>query len=262
VSFSFGDNWERFLDEMHPKALERMAAYVADWLGADLTGRTLIDIGSGQGLTSLIAHQAGASVTSIDVDSRSVAATTRLWERAERPGSWRVLSGSILDRGFVTSLGSFDDVLSWGVLHHTGDVWSAIGNAASLVRPEGRLWIALYTRTYTSSRSIRTKRLYNRAPPIIQRAWRGGYGAAKLAKSALRGEFHPIRRYHEERGMDWWRDIEDWLGGLPYQPVAPGDVLAVLRPLGFELERLQDALGEGGNDVYLFRFGGKSTLQQ
>ena len=47
VSFSFGRNWERYLDEMPADALERMTSYVVDWLGNDLAGQRLIDIGSG-----------------------------------------------------------------------------------------------------------------------------------------------------------------------------------------------------------------------
>ncbi len=97
------------------------------------------------------------------------------------------------------------------------------------------------------------KRTYNRAPGPIKKVWRGVYGTQKIGKALLRGNLGSIRHYHEQRGMHWWRDIEDWLGGLPYEPVAPGEVLARLRPQGFTLERLEDALGEGGNDVYLYR---------
>src|SRR5690348_13846168 len=97
VTFSFGENWNRYLDHLPPIALERMAAYVAGWLGSDLSGRDLVDIGSGQGLTSLVAHQAGARVTSIDADPASVAATGRLRSRAGDPDSWRVFEGSIPD---------------------------------------------------------------------------------------------------------------------------------------------------------------------
>ena len=45
-------------------AIEHMATYVADWLGRDLNGKRLVDLGSGQGLTSLVTHEAGASVVS------------------------------------------------------------------------------------------------------------------------------------------------------------------------------------------------------
>lgn len=250
--FSFGENWQRFLDELHPLALERMATYVADWLGEDLRDCALVDIGSGQGMTSLVAYQAGACVTSIDIDPASVAATDRLRHFAGDPECWRTIEGSILDLGLIEQLGTFDVVASWGVLHHTGDLWTAIDNAAAMVNPGGRLWIALYTRTRKSWRSLRTKRLYNRTPRSLRRLVRGLYAAPKLASMALSRDFSPIRRYHEERGMSWWRDIEDWLGGLPYEVAGPGEVLARLRPRGFELVRLHDAQWEGDNDVYLF----------
>ncbi len=247
ITFSFGRNWQKYLDSMPETAVERTVQYVRDWLG-DLKGLTLLDIGSGSGLTALAAHRLGATVRTFDADPASVAATERL-----AGGKWENGAGSILDKDFVASLGTFDVVSSWGVLHHTGDVWTAIDNAASLVRPGGRLWIALYTRTHAERRSLRTKRMYNVSPDVVKRVWRGAYGIAKLGKATLRRDFHPMRRYQEERGMSWWRDTEDWLGGLPYQPVGPGEVLARLRPSGFDLERLHDALGEGRTDVYLFR---------
>ena len=148
---------------------------------------------------------------------------------------WSIRQGSILDPAFVGELGTFDVVVSWGVLHHTGDMWRAIDNAASLVTPGGQLWIALYHRTRRSGRSLRTKRLYNRTPATIKPLFRGIYAAPKIVKMAAKRDFSPITRYGDERGMTWWRDIEDWLGGLPDQVAGPGEVLARLRPRGFDL---------------------------
>ena len=112
--------------------------------------------------------------------------------------------------------------------------------------------IALYHKTVRSPRSLRTKRLYNRLPEPLKPAFRGAWAAPKLAKMALRRDFSPITDYHGSRGMNWWRDVEDWLGGLPYEVAGPGEVLARLRPYGFVLTRLTDAEWEGSNDVYLF----------
>src|SRR5262245_50586325 len=125
ISFSFGRNWQKYLDAMPEAAVERTVAYVHGWLG-DLKGLTFLDIGSGSGLTAFAAFRLGARVRSFDADPASVAATARLSD-----GAWENGPGSILDDPFVASLGTFDIVSSWGVLHHTGDVWKAINNAAT-----------------------------------------------------------------------------------------------------------------------------------
>jgi SAM-dependent methyltransferase len=254
ISFSFGDNWQRFLDELHPRAVEAQAAYFADWLPESIEGRRFLDIGSGSGIASLVAYQRGAEVWSFDSDRRSVAATSRLRERAGAPERWTVLEGSILDPGFTARLGVFEIVLSWGVLHHTGALWRALDEASALVEAEGLLWIALYTRTPKSNRSLRIKRAYNRLPrylkPLARLAYAGRQVVHHLAHSR---SLAPILHYHEERGMSWWRDIEDWLGGLPYEVSSPEEVRQRLEKRGFRLERLQRATGEGGTDVYLFR---------
>jgi 2-polyprenyl-6-hydroxyphenyl methylase/3-demethylubiquinone-9 3-methyltransferase len=256
VTFSFGHNWQKFIDDMPDGAIDRMAAYVADWLGPNLSGSRLVDVGSGQGLTSFCAFQAGAEVVSFDIDPLSVAATQRLWTAAGRPQSWTVRQGSVLDSNLLAELGTFDVVICWGVLHHTGRLWEALDAAAGLVRHGGVLWIALYHRTPQSGRSLRTKHFYNRLPRRAKVAFRSLYAAAKVAKKiVVRRRLSPLHDDHGERGMDWRRDIEDWLGGLPYEVSSPGEVLAKLSPQAFTLERLHDAIGEGGNDVYLFRRG-------
>lgn len=253
VSFSFGENWQQFVAELHPKAIEAMAGYFERWLPEPIRDRRFLDIGSGSGLSSLVAHQLGARVTSFDVDPSSVDATRRLRDLAGSPQTWQVLPGSVLDMTFLEPLGLFDVVLSWGVLHHTGDLWQAVRNAATRVAPEGLLWIALYRKGRQSERSLRLKRRYNRTPNALKPVFRAWYAAPKLAKMAIHRDFSQIRRYHEERGMSWWRDLEDWLGGLPYEVASPDEVHDTLRPLGFVLERMQIGEGDGGNDIYLYR---------
>lgn len=254
AAFSFGRNWQKYLAELPEDAARSMVEYVTEWLGPDLAGRRLADVGSGQGLTSLAAVRLGAEVVSFDLDPQSVEATRQLWERAGRPASWAVARGSILDQQFLDGLGSFDIVVSWGVLHHTGALQAAVSAAASLVGTDGLLWIALYHRTRQSGRSLRLKRLYAALPGPGKRSMRGAYATLKILKSlVVRRRLPRLRGAYDSRGMNWWRDIEDWLGGLPYEVSAPGEVLAWLKPLGFELIRLQDALAEAGNDVYLFR---------
>lgn len=59
---------------------------------------------------------------------------------------WEVFERSILDAALRERLEPADVVYAWDVLHHTGDIWRAIRNAAGLVKRGGRFFIAIYNR--------------------------------------------------------------------------------------------------------------------
>ena len=83
--------------------------------------------------------------------------------------NWTVEQGSALDDDYLSRLGSFDVVYSWGVLHHTGDMWSALGNAERLVAPGGRLFISIYNDQGLRSRIWRlVKLVYNALPDPLR----------------------------------------------------------------------------------------------
>lgn len=233
--FAFGENWSRFLTSLSDKQIEQATRSVSALIGGDLRGKTFLDIGSGSGLSSLAARRLGARVYSFDYDPRSVACTQELRQRFF-PGdeTWTVAQGSVLDEPFLATLGQFDVVYSWGVLHHTGHMWIAIQNAARLVRPGGLFAIGIYnfrggrrgTATWT-----RLKRWYCKAPRWQQVAWENAYLAWDLVSMAAVGR-NPIRRireYYSGRGMSWRYDAIDWLGGYPYEAATPGEILEFVR---------------------------------
>src|SRR5688572_10502146 len=122
--FEFGKNWSAFLTLLDD---DRIAAAVGSLRAMlevkDLKGKTFLDIGSGSGLFSLAARRLGAKVHSFDFDSSSFACTCELRTRYfPNDQDWRVEQGSALDAAYVASLGKFDIVYSWGVLHHTGEM--------------------------------------------------------------------------------------------------------------------------------------------
>ena len=233
--FAFGANWARFLTSLSDRQIEQATQAVNALVGRDLRDQTFLDIGSGSGLSSLGARRLGARVYSFDYDAQSVACTQEL-RRRFFPGdaAWAVAQGSVLDERFLATLGQFDIVYSWGVLHHTGQMWSAIENAARLVRPGGLFIIGIYnfrggrrgTATWT-----RLKRWYCEAPHWQQVAWESAYMSWELASLAAvgRNPVRMIREYHSERGMSWRRDVIDWLGGYPYEAATPGEILEFVR---------------------------------
>jgi 2-polyprenyl-6-hydroxyphenyl methylase/3-demethylubiquinone-9 3-methyltransferase len=254
-------------------------------LGRDaLQGQRFLDAGCGSGLFSLAAHRLGAHVVSFDVDRHSVACTTEMKRRyATDAAEWQILSGSALDPTFLDSLGTFDVVYSWGVLHHTGQMWRAIDLVQQRVAPGGQFWIALYNdQGGISDRWTRVKKLYQQCPPALRTAYVvvvGGIWAAwrvvclrvpiKLAGILLSpvkldappaspaeptaDSPSPTNAEKRQRGMHWWYDLVDWIGGWPFEVALPEEVLQYLQPRGFELVDLMTVGGGLGCNEFLFR---------
>ncbi len=258
ITFSFGRNWEEFI--AHNFSEERVAIarnHLLGFLGIkDLHGRTFLDIGSGSGIHSLAAFRAGAArVISLDVDPFSVSTTRKLRRRAGDPDHWQVLEGSILDPAFVARLEPADIVYSWGVLHHTGRMWPAIANAGALVREGGLFYIALYTTAPLSAFWLKAKKVYNRAPSPGQRLMELGYFLGVTCVSRLIRFQNPlahVRHYKASRGMSYYSDVKDWLGGYPFEHAKPEEVLHFARTrLNMELVNMRTNRSAEGNSEYL-----------
>lgn len=258
--FDFGKNWEsyaRLIDEEKiAQAEDRLGAFLGT---RDLSGRTFLDIGCGSGLHSLAALRFGAKeIVAIDVDPYSVstaqAVLERLWTGANK--SVRHISVFDLDK---QPLGEFDIVYSWGVLHHTGDMNRAIGIAARHVKPGGLLAVALYGKTRYCGIWKKIKRWYVNASPAEQARAERLYIRLFGFYMLLRGKrlSTHIANYKKKRGMDFYHDVRDWIGGYPYESIAPKELNRLLAPLGFDLVkqnvRRRSGLFGSGNDEYLFR---------
>lgn len=267
--FRFGANWQRFLRLLDDTRIAAAEKSLQSMLEADrLDGQTFLDVGSGSGLFSLVARRLGARVTSFDFDPQSVACTGELRRRYfPDDRDWHVLEGSILDESFVVSLGTFDVVYSWGVLHHTGAMWRAVDVAQRAVVPGGRFFLALYNDQGMRSVVWRAlKKLYCTGAPgrvLVSVLCVPYFILRRLLSDVVRGR-NPLEHYREyrtNRGMSAVRDWVDWLGGYPFEVASPTATFDFLRARGFRLDRMVSTLGSGCNEFVFTRVGDAPTTR-
>lgn len=255
MRFGFGQNWLNYSQRaLSAEQIEQgRRDFARLFVQVPLTGKSFLDIGFGQGLALCYASEAGAKAVGIDLDSDNLAAsenTIQHFSLAQRP---EIRIASILDEQDLAGLqnqGPFDVVHSWGVLHHTGDMARAVDHTTQLVAEDGFLVLAIYRRHWSSPAWRAVKWLYNLSPNwgkwlLIQI----GYGLIYVAKWLVTGKNPKDKR----RGMDFYYDVVDWVGGYPYEYASAAEVIEMLGRYGFSLLELHEADVPTGCNEFVFR---------
>jgi 2-polyprenyl-6-hydroxyphenyl methylase/3-demethylubiquinone-9 3-methyltransferase len=235
-AFAFGKNWASYSRLIDARAIEEAEKGLLRLIPREaIAGRSFLDIGCGSGLHALAAARLGAgAIVAIDIDPDSVATTNAVLSSNDTGVTWSAREQSVFDLEARTT---FDIVYSWGVLHHTGDMWKAIDRAASVVAPNGLFIFALYRTTRSDAFWKREKRWYARASTPAQAVARWCFIAAY--RLAYLGQFRDyVANYKSMRGMDFHHNVHDWLGGYPYETTLAPEVEARMRSLGFRAERV------------------------
>jgi 2-polyprenyl-6-hydroxyphenyl methylase/3-demethylubiquinone-9 3-methyltransferase len=258
--FSFGRNWKHYAATIDEERIRCSVESMAQSLG-DIRGRTFLDVGCGSGIHAVSALRLGASrVHAFDYDQDSVECARDVVAQYAPEAKERttIERGDALSEPYMRSLGPFDVVYSWGVLHHTGDMWRALQLATLPLARDGCLLLALYNDQGVWSNGWRAmKWLYVRAPILRPLIIVGVFGPRELAKCAVRTPPRYIREwraYSRLRGMNRWHDIVDWAGGYPFQVASPAAIREFFGRLGLDtLVTVDCGRGNGCNEFRIAR---------
>lgn len=271
--FAFGDNWASYAERIGAREIDQAELGLRRLLATDsLSGRSFLDIGCGSGLHSLAAIRLGASrVVACDIDPISVRTTRAVLQKHALSTSHTVIERSVFELD-PASIGTFDVVYSWGVLHHTGDLARALRIAASLVAEGGVFAFALYRKTLFCPIWKLGKKWYSKSSLHQQQIARNIYISAYRVRLRLarRNLATHIATYQSNRGMDFYHDVHDWLGGYPYESISPAQVRRAMNHEGLKQVRsfvegnMMRRIGIFGSgcDEYVYERPGRKSANQ
>jgi len=152
VKYDFGVNWKNFsLNSLNDKGFKEAEISLKNLVGEkNLKKKSFLDIGCGSGIFSLAAKKIGAKkVFGFDISQNSIEAAHFNKEKFAKNDYVNFFQQSILDINYK-KFGLFDVVYSWGVLHHTGNMYKALDNSSELVNVNGLYVIAIYNKNWSS----------------------------------------------------------------------------------------------------------------
>ena len=252
IAFDFGKNWEKYSGSITSEQLQTAQKSLNDFLGPEgLRNKSFLDIGCGSGIFSISASLRGSKrVVGTDINDRCVEVSRKNTERFVTGGARpEFFQESALNQEGMARLGRFDVVYAWGSLHHTGDMKKAIAVSSRLVDSGGVFWLAIYNRHFTSPAWERIKRFYNRSGALVKSVMVYFFAGMIFVAKFLVTFKNPLAK---GRGMEFFRDTVDWVGGYPYEYASTGEIVSQVEELGFQTLKVVPAEVPTGCNEYLF----------
>ncbi|HAS44069.1 MAG TPA: class I SAM-dependent methyltransferase [Microscillaceae bacterium] len=144
---NFGFQWNKFtqtqIDRFSEQSSQSKTRFfaVTEWDKEDLTGKNVLEVGSGAGrFSQVVLDHTQANLYSVDY-SNAVEANFK--NNGHHPKErFHLFQASIYDLPFAPQ--TFDKVFCFGVLQHTPDVKKSVENLVKMVKPGGELLVDFY----------------------------------------------------------------------------------------------------------------------
>lgn len=245
--FDFGKNWREYSQKINEDRLRIAELSLTKFFHKEgIKGKTFIDIGCGSGLFSIAALRQGCkNLLAIDIDPICVSITKNNIKKYWNEPNWHCKVKSVFDLD-KNEIGEFDLVYSWGVLHHTGSMLEAIESASQLIDKEGKMLLGLYQKTILCPFWVLEKKIYHRSSSSTQKMIRELFYKlfSFLSLFQYRHINKIIHKHKQKRGMDYFCDLHDWLGGYPYESISPKSFNDFISTIGLKIQK-QSICNEG-----------------
>lgn len=252
IAFNFGENWRRFSENsLDNRKFEMALSSLEQLIGQEkIKAGTFLDIGCGSGIFAIAASLAGAQkVIGIDISKESITASINNKKKFASQSTIDFFHKSLFDDD-ISQIGKFDIVYSWWVLHRTGNMWKSIDIASKLVAPHPLFVIAIYNKHWSSGTWKLIKRLYNAMPKFIQRLMIWIFYLIIVIAKLIVTHRNPFKK--KRRGMSFYYDVIDWVGGYPYEYASREEIINRLERIGFKCIKFVKPVVPTGCNEFVF----------
>lgn len=249
--FNFGENWLKYSEMIGETEIKEAEESLKTFFeNENIEGKKFLDIGCGSGLFSIAAKNLyKGKVVGIDISDESIKSSILNKNKILPNEDIEFKKISVLGDDFK-DLGTFDVVYSWGVLHHTGNMYKAIENSMNAVAGGGILSIAIYNKHWSSFFWKQIKYLYNISPQIGKNLLICIFYPIILSVKFLVTFENPLKM---RRGMIFYYNIVDWLGGYPYEYASKEEIKSFVENKGFKLVKFTNPKVPISCNEYMFK---------
>lgn len=215
----------------------------------EVAGKKVLDAGCGTGIFSIIFAKNGAgSVTGIDISEGSLETATSLKEKFSLDTA-QFQKEDMLELPFGDE--SFDIVWAWGTVHHTIDPLGAIEELIRVLKKEGSLLLAVYTKTKVTFIHEIIRKTLLRTP---KKSWKALSKILAVFLSPV--VFFFKKREKSRKGEKLEELIMDWYFVPIRHHYYPAEIKEFLEEKGLTVEKFLPASGRfdsTSNFIYKFR---------